>query len=61
MREWEEAGKVGSGKTLCSTQSSSQDLITNHRVSVLPLFSKPKLWPLLYNSFEALGEVILAG
>lgn len=43
----------------CSLQSPSQDLTVNHRVMLLRLFSKPQLWPVLPNFFEALGEAII--
>lgn len=43
----------------CSLQSPSQDLTVNHRVMLLRLFSKPQLWPVLPNFFEALGEAIV--
>ena len=39
----DKAGRVGRGKILCNAQNSSQDPIINLRVSLLPLFSKPKL------------------
>ncbi|KAK7818386.1 hypothetical protein U0070_018702 [Myodes glareolus] len=49
-------GCKGWWRKKCSLQSPSQDLTVNRRVILLRLFSKPQLWPVLPNFFEALDQ-----